>query len=195
MVHSGGRLGNNMCQYLSVFLLRHIFGIKVSIKSRMKAQLSVAFKSITLPVQDYECFSRRTQRVRYNTLYKMLYAAAANKLQTNIAQNLTMEPLLKKSYYVYNHPCPTNLIMADRDVVRRALTFRDDVLERARDNINRALKSLNASFTREKVTLITVHVRRGDYGKYLMKHFNMTQLDDSYFKNAFDYFRKRYVTS
>ncbi|XP_045582891.2 galactoside alpha-(1,2)-fucosyltransferase 1 [Procambarus clarkii] len=190
VVHSGGRLGNNMCQYVSLFLLRHIYGIRVSIKMDMKAKLSQAFRNITLPIQDSKCFTGHTKSTSYNNIYRMLYTAAKETIM-NTTKNLTVKPLLKNSYYAFDHPCPKHLIMAYRDKARQVFTFRDEVLNRAEDNINKALQTVNASYTRKDVTLITVHVRRGDYAQYIKKHFKMTLLDEVYFKQAFDYFRNR----
>ncbi|MPC41426.1 hypothetical protein E2C01_035016 [Portunus trituberculatus] len=30
VMHDGGRLGNNLCQYASLYLLRHLYGVRVS---------------------------------------------------------------------------------------------------------------------------------------------------------------------
>ncbi|XP_042210108.1 galactoside alpha-(1,2)-fucosyltransferase 1-like [Homarus americanus] len=192
VMHSGGRLGNKMCQFFSLYLLRHFFGIRVSIKKKMHENLSLIMKSVTVPVQDSKCFTKHTESILYGNLYNMLYKAA-DDARAQGTQDLISEPLLKNSYYVSDHPCPRDLILAHRDVLHDVLAFKEDLLERARDNINNVIKSVNKTYIRENVTLITVHVRRGDYTRYLRKHYGLTQIDELYYKHAFDYYRRRVV--
>ncbi|XP_071531140.1 uncharacterized protein [Panulirus ornatus] len=192
VIHSGGRLGNKLCQYVSLFLLRHLFGVRVSITNEMNTTMSLILENVTLPVQDPSCFTKDTKRIFYHDLYRMLYQVAQDA-RARSTQEVVTDPLLKRSYYVFNHPCPRDLIMAHRGLVRRLLTFKEELLQRARDSINQALRRLNKKYKREQVTLITVHVRRGDYTNYIRTHYNLTQLDEVYFNRAFDYYRRKVV--
>ncbi|XP_064092505.1 galactoside alpha-(1,2)-fucosyltransferase 2-like [Macrobrachium nipponense] len=187
IIHDGGRLGNKMCQYISLYLLRHIFGIRVSITERMKSTLSLFFKNISLPVQDFKCFTRNTKRIMYDDLYNMLHTEALEHFKRR-DKGANMN-LLNESYYIFHHPCPRDVITAHRSLVREVLTFQDDVMKRAKRNVKRALKYKNRSW--HNSTLVTVHVRRRDYTRYMMKHYNLTQLDEVYFQRAFNFFRKR----
>ncbi|XP_071531138.1 galactoside alpha-(1,2)-fucosyltransferase 1-like [Panulirus ornatus] len=190
IMNSGGRLGNKLCQYVSLFLLRHLFGVRVSMQKQMNATLSRILRTMMLPVQDPSCFPKGPKWIHFRNLYKMLYKAA-NDARARAPQSVVTEPLLKRSYFVYNNPCPRDLFMAHRGLIRRLLTFKEELLQRARDNINQALRRLNKKYKREQVTLITVHVRRGDYTNYIHVKFNLTQLDEVYFNRAFDFYRKK----
>ncbi|XP_066970297.1 galactoside alpha-(1,2)-fucosyltransferase 2-like [Macrobrachium rosenbergii] len=187
IIHDGGRLGNEMSQYISLYLLRHIFGIRVSITGRMKSTLSLYFKNISLPVQDFKCFTRNTKRIMYDNLYNMLHTKALEHFKRR-DKGANMN-LLNESYYIFHHPCPREVITAHRSLVRKVLTFQDDIMKKAKRNIKKALKYKNRSW--HNSTLVTVHVRRRDYTRYIMKHYNLTQLDEVYFQRAFNFFRKR----
>ncbi|XP_068211164.1 galactoside alpha-(1,2)-fucosyltransferase 1-like [Palaemon carinicauda] len=186
IIHDGGQLGNKMCQYVSLYLLRHIFGIRVSITEKMKTILSQFFKNIPLPVQDFKCFTRKTKRIMYDDLYKTLHTKAVEHAkELDKAVNLN---LLKESYYIFHHPCPREVITAHRNLMHEVLAFHDDVRNKAKRSIKKALRYINRSW--ENSTLVTVHVRRRDYTQYIKKHYNLTQLDEVYFQRAFDFFRR-----
>ena len=152
----------------------------------MKSTLSLFFNDISLPVQDFKCFTKQTRRIMYNDLYFMLHSKA---LQITERGDVFNPNLLDDSYYIFHHPCPRELITEYRDLVRKVLSFKNDILIKAKRNINRALRYINRTWRNS--TLVTVHVRRRDYTRYLMKHYNLSQLNEVYFERAFNYYRNK----
>ncbi|ROT82341.1 Galactoside 2-alpha-L-fucosyltransferase 2 [Penaeus vannamei] len=189
VMHAGGQLGNKMCQYISLYLLRHIFGVRVSITPRMKEVLSWYFVNVSLPIQDPECFTKDTLRITYDDLYLLLQSRAASSKSSGVVRTR----LMGRSYYIYHHPCPRDVIMAHRSLVRGVLAFREEVLAQARSNLQEALGRIQWPFPLDNTTVVSVHVRRRDYTAYILKHYNLTQLDEAYFRRAFQFFRDRWV--
>ncbi|XP_045112462.1 monocarboxylate transporter 2-like isoform X2 [Portunus trituberculatus] len=189
LMTQGGRLGNKLCQYASVYLLRYLYGIRVSIPQRMHDYLSTIFKNITLPAQN-TCFTNQTEKVKFVTVYMELYTAAS-QARAKATDNNIREPLLNASYYVRNNPGPRSLLMAHRDLIRSLLVFREEIVNQAIDNINQALSTFNATYHRRSFSVVTVHVRRTDYTGYIGRKFNLMQLDELYFKKAFEFYKER----
>ena len=52
----------------------------------------------------------------------------------------------------------------------------------------------NSTFPPE-VTFVSIHVRRSDYANHLSVLYNLTYVDDDYFKKATQYFRDKYKVS
>ncbi|KAK3896156.1 hypothetical protein Pcinc_000176 [Petrolisthes cinctipes] len=170
------------------------FHKEVSITKKMQTTLSTSFEGIDLPVQDFQCFTKKTERIKYHILHTLLYGQVLKVVQqrdrNTSAHAIASKPtLMDRSYYVYHHPCPRDLLMTHRDLARRLLVFKPWVIARAQTNLKKALLGLGVT-RREDVTVVTVHVRRGDYTRYISKHYNLTQLDNVYFQRAFDFYRK-----
>ncbi|XP_063609357.1 galactoside 2-alpha-L-fucosyltransferase SEC1-like [Penaeus indicus] len=191
VMHAGGQLGNKMCQYISLYLLRHIYGVRVSITPRMKEVLSWYFVNVSLPIQDPECFTKDTLRITFDDLYLLLQSRASSK--SSGIGGVVRTRLMDRSYYIYHHPCPRDVIMAHRNLVRSVLAFKEEVLTQARSNLQEALHRIRWPFPRDNTTVVSVHVRRRDYTTYILKHYNLTQLDETYFRRAFQHFRDRVV--
>ncbi|KAK4307693.1 hypothetical protein Pmani_020560 [Petrolisthes manimaculis] len=170
----------------------------------MQTTLTTSFEGIDLPVQDFQCFTKNTHRIKYHLLHTLLYGQVLKVVQQrgnnnnndddnnndSSAHATTSKPtLMDRSYYVYHHPCPRDLLMTHRDMARRLLVFKPWVIARAQANMKKALLGLGVT-RREEVTVVTVHVRRGDYTRYISRHYNLTQLDSVYFQGAFDFYRR-----
>ncbi|MPC83715.1 Galactoside 2-alpha-L-fucosyltransferase 1 [Portunus trituberculatus] len=116
---------------------------------------------------------------------------AASQARAKATDNNIREPLLNASYYVRNNPGPRSLLMAHRDLIRSLLVFREEIVNQAIDNINQALSTFNATYHRRSFSVVTVHVRRTDYTGYIGRKFNLMQLDELYFKKAFEFYKER----
>lgn len=155
----------------------------------MHDYLGTIFKNITLPVQN-TCFTNQTENVKFVTIYMKLYMAASQARARAIDNNIR-EPLINTSYYVSNNPGPRSLLMAHRDLIRSLLVFQDYIINKAIDNINQALSPFNATYHRRSFSVVTVHARRTDYTGYIKGKFNLAQLDELYFNNAFEFYKER----
>ncbi|XP_050722693.1 galactoside alpha-(1,2)-fucosyltransferase 1-like [Eriocheir sinensis] len=191
LMNHGGRLGNKLCQYASLYLLRHLYGVRVAITKYMQSNLRGVMKDISLPAHEAGCFPSNTTNLRYDAMYMKLYTAAKEARLGTTNKNLITTPLLNQSYYVFNNPGPRALLMDHRDLLRSILRFKDEVISKAIGNIDKAIKPYNATYYRRDFPIVTVHVRRSDYTGYIRGKFNLTQLDEVYFKRAFDFYKKR----
>ena len=59
------------------------------------------------------------------------------------------------------------------------------------------LENIGRNFTHgsdnlENITFVSIHVRRTDYAHHMSVLFNLTYVEDSYFFNAIQYFRKNF---
>ena len=128
--------------------------LQIHVGKKLRKTLRGIFKSI--PVSDGHCsqkLKKKPIRRKYEAVYRILHAAAEEaRKKTEAAaaaadhkeekdQDTTFipRPILKRSYHVSNQPCPRSLMMAHRDLIHRTLTFRDEVLQRARDKIDQAI--------------------------------------------------------
>ncbi|XP_063852859.1 galactoside alpha-(1,2)-fucosyltransferase 1-like isoform X2 [Scylla paramamosain] len=189
-VNQAGRLGNKMCQYASLYLLRHLFGVRVSTLDEMHATLDKFFKNIVMPIKNPSCFMGKAKSISYMDLYDKLYRAAA-QAWTNTTSSVIKEPLLDTSYHVYDYPGPRDLFLEHRKLTHTLFKFRDEVMKNAVQNINNALMSFNATYHQRDFPIVTVHVRRTDYEGHMKMLFNLTQLGKLYYTNAFEFYKKR----
>ncbi|KAK8379531.1 hypothetical protein O3P69_019457 [Scylla paramamosain] len=189
-VNQAGRLGNKMCQYASLYLLRHLFGVRVSTLDEMHATLDKFFKNIVMPIKNPSCFVGKAKSISYMDLYDKLYRAAA-QAWTNTTSSVIKERLLDTSYHVYDYPGPRDLFLEHRKLIHTLFKFRDEVMKNAVQNINNALMSFNATYHQRDFPIVTVHVRRTDYEGHMKMLFNLTQLGKLYYTNAFEFYKKR----
>lgn len=189
-MNESGRLGNKMFQYASLYLLRHLFGVRVSTLDQMFTELNTSFANIVMPHKKQGCFVGNPKGISYMGLYDKLYKAAA-QVWTNTTSNLITESLLDDSYYVGDYPEPRDLFLEHRKLLHSIFKFRDEVKENAIQNINNALQRFNATYHKRNFPIVTVHVRRTDYKRHMKIIHNLTQLGTLYFTNAFEFYKKR----
>ncbi|MPC60295.1 Galactoside 2-alpha-L-fucosyltransferase 1 [Portunus trituberculatus] len=187
-INKSGRLGNKMCQYASLYILRHLFG--VAIFDEMHTTLDKIFKNIDIPVKKPDCFVGKAKSTTYKSLYDKLYRAEATA-QNTIISNIITEPLLDTPYHIYSYAAPRDLLLEYRKLIHSLFIFRDEVRQNAIRNIDTALRSFNATYHHRDFPIVTVHVRRTDYTKHLKNRINLTQLDKVYYTNAFEFYKKR----
>nr|XP_045602559.1 galactoside alpha-(1,2)-fucosyltransferase 1-like [Procambarus clarkii] len=188
-MNNGGRLGNKICQYMSLALLRSVFGMRVAILENMNKNLREIFPKLSLPVEDPKCFHGTTSKDNFSTLYKKLSVQNSANGRALVDSKLPPYPL-SESVYIDDNPCPWYILLPLRDQLRRELVFHDTILNKAKQQLNHAVKSLLNNATKN-ITIITVHVRRTDYLNYIKVNYKLTPLKKNYFQRAFKFFRHR----
>ncbi|XP_042237443.1 galactoside alpha-(1,2)-fucosyltransferase 1-like [Homarus americanus] len=183
----GGRTGNKICQYMSLSLLRKVFGVRVSMLSSMQKPLEHLFIKLDLPGENPKCFPRYTKQLNFSVLYRKL-VAESHELVLPDAQP-THYPL-NESVYVSDYPCPPDILFPLRDQFRQELVFKKELTDKARQKIAEGIKALGI-YTNKNITKVTVHVRRTDYIEHIKSRYQLTPLDKLYFQRAFDFFRKK----
>ncbi|KAK8722670.1 hypothetical protein OTU49_012153, partial [Cherax quadricarinatus] len=188
---TNGRLGNKMCQYMSLALLRKVFGIRVAMVEGMKHQIGPFFPKLSIPVEDHKCFPGHNTTSDYNDLYLKLIEWSGGRLPSIADSQLYPYPL-KVSTYVQDYPCPRTLLLPLRDHFREELSFQPETMKKARQMLDDALKTVRDNST-QPMTVITVHIRRTDYITYITYRHHLLPLRMIYFAKAFNYYRLRYA--
>nr|XP_045603422.1 galactoside 2-alpha-L-fucosyltransferase SEC1-like [Procambarus clarkii] len=188
-MNAGGQLGNKLCQYLSLVLIRRVFGVRVAILEAMNGAIGGLFGKLSLPVEDHKCFPGYTAQLPFSNLYKQLFINNTDNDIVLSNSQLRHYPLSESSY-VKDYPCPSHLLVPLRDQFRHELPFRQDIIDKAKERLDNAVKSLHNN-TSQNITVITVHVRRTDHFPFMKKVYKLDPLDKTYFQRAFQFFRNR----
>ncbi|XP_063586128.1 galactoside alpha-(1,2)-fucosyltransferase 1-like [Penaeus indicus] len=183
VIFDGGRLGNQICQYLSLMLLRIQYGIRIAILPKMKKILTSYFDDVWVPLNGSKCFAQHTQPISFPKMYKKLVTFSKGNPQTYP---------LSESYFINNYPCPVDLLLPRREKFKEDLVFKPEILEKARKQIHSSLEAAGIAVSAD-LTVVTVHVRRTDYINHIKLRYGLTPLTEVYFQRAFDYFRERFT--
>ncbi|XP_069939021.1 galactoside alpha-(1,2)-fucosyltransferase 2-like isoform X2 [Cherax quadricarinatus] len=186
-INRGGRIGNEICQYMSLAVLRKMFGVRASIHGEMEKYIGQFFHRLTLPVQDSHRSHNYTIKLHYDDIYKTLVTRVNNN---GPPPDAPYPYPINQSIYIYNNPCPPDVLLPFRGQFRQEFTFREDIVDKARKHIDEAIR-MQSHLADKNLTKITVHVRRKDYIKFLKERFNLEPVEKSYFERAFDFFRQR----
>nr|XP_045581837.1 galactoside alpha-(1,2)-fucosyltransferase 1-like [Procambarus clarkii] len=189
-INRGGRIGNEICQYMSLAVLRVMFGVRASIHQEMHKYISQFFSRLTLPVEDHACFLNYSRQIHFDDLYRTLVANDSPSGPALPGPRMPRPYPINESLYIYNNPCPPDLLLPFREQFRQEFTFGSDIVGKARARVDAAINSLGY-LANETVTKITVHVRRKDYITFLKEKFSLEPAQTSYFQRAFDFFRER----
>ncbi|KAM9299443.1 galactoside alpha-(1,2)-fucosyltransferase 2-like [Gastrophryne carolinensis] len=164
----GGRLGNLMGQYAALYALAKINGRQPYIMPHMHTELSKLFR-IRLPVIPQEVVNRIKWK-RYMLRNWMLPE------YRNISGEYVQLFSYTYSWTIYHHI---------REEILREFTFHDFIKQEA----NEYLTKIRGD--RKNVTFIGVHVRRGDYVKY-MARLKGVVAHKGYFDQSMAYYRNKY---
>nr|XP_045621697.1 galactoside alpha-(1,2)-fucosyltransferase 2-like [Procambarus clarkii] len=188
-MNTGGQLGNKLCQYLSLVLIRRVFGVRVAILEAMNGSISGLFHKLSLPVEDHKCFPGYSAKLPFSNLYRKLFINNTGNGIVLSNSRLRHYPLSVSSY-VEDCPCPSHLLVPLRDLFRHELPFRQDIIDKAKERLDNAVKSLHNN-TSQNITVVTVHVRRTDHLSFIKGAYNLDPLDKTYFQRAFNFYRNR----
>ncbi|XP_045595286.2 galactoside 2-alpha-L-fucosyltransferase SEC1-like [Procambarus clarkii] len=188
-MNAEGRLGNNICQYMSLAVIRKVFGVRAAITEHMNSQLGSIFPKLSLPVENHKCFPGHAAQDTFIQLYKKLAAKTPSRSRAMFDLQLQHYPLME-SVYVSDYPCPAHLLLSLRDQFRHEFAFSEKVLKTARIALDDAVKRVYTDSS-AVITIITVHIRRTDYLKHVKNFYKEYPVDMIYFHEAFNFFRNR----
>ncbi|XP_072097459.1 galactoside alpha-(1,2)-fucosyltransferase 2-like [Mobula birostris] len=168
-IHPIGRLGNQMGQYATLFALARLNKKQAYISPEMAKFLSQNFK-ITLPTLQKEV----KQKIKWKNYHLSDWMEDKYK---NIAGD-----------YInfVGYPCSWTFYHHIRNEILQEFSFHEFVTE----EVNLYLRKITAS--RQNVTYIGVHVRRGDYVRVMRKVWKGVIGDKKYLEQAMSYFRNKY---
>ncbi|XP_078507085.1 galactoside alpha-(1,2)-fucosyltransferase 2-like [Lissotriton helveticus] len=169
IVNSVGRLGNQMGEYATLYALAKLNRRPAYILPEMFNWLAPIFK-IRLPQMHRSVINKiKWKYYRISDWMSEEYKHISGKFV-----HLTSTPC---SWTFYHHI---------RDEILREFTFHDYITE----EVNQFLEKLKGS--RENVTYIGVHVRRGDYLTVMPNSWKGVVADKGYLEKAMTYFRDKY---
>ncbi|XP_050294029.1 galactoside alpha-(1,2)-fucosyltransferase 2-like [Anthonomus grandis grandis] len=164
----GGRTGNQIWEYASVWAVSRVTGLDAYIPSCIKTTLNEIFENLTLPSfkEIAHC------PIQFNKFVKWSWNWSS--------QN---QSIILPRWVVLSEMVPP---------------FIDDIVEEfhftkaIRDKAQQTILTFVNKLPRKNYTFIGVHVRRTDYKYFLKKRFNLSLVGPKFFYNAMDYYKRKY---
>lgn len=167
-----GGFGNMMFQLAAHFGAAMSKGMRVIVANN--SELNRVFKLEDIDIRNNTDICKKfiSRGERQNCAYDK------NLLNFNNSQNIRLGQYLQSWKYFYSF----------RSQLKKQLTFRDHLLKEAKSKIDQTVKRFNIGSTRD-VTLVGVHVRRGD----MVNHkFGYNIATPEYLTKAVQYFKSKY---
>lgn len=162
----GGRLGNQMWEYASVWALARRTGLEPYVPRCMRVKLDQVFESLSVPT--FEEISHCP--VNLNTFVKSLES-----------WNYTNQSIVLPRYFIQ----PDLVLTWVQDIIQE-FTVKKKILDRSQEILHLANKS-----NKYKV-FVGVHVRRTDYIGYLWRKRLVPPADVDFYFSGMKYFEKKY---
>lgn len=160
-----GRLGNQMWEYASVWLVSKSTGREPFVPICIKHELEEVFNNITLP-----------------SLSEIAHCDIKNPISVTHETVLTE----KGNILLPNYAQMVHHVMHSLKEVLKMFTFRKKYLMKSKKILRKASKGI------ENCTYVSVHVRRTDYEVHLMLKNNMSLLTRDFYLRHMTYFRRKY---
>ena len=175
-INNGGRLGNRLCQYASLWALQldDVRFRPAWMLPDMRSALSSLFSGLSLPTLSEACVKR--SRNMWKVSYHHIDRADLGPKD---------RPLL-----LLDNPCDLLRFDKHREAMFRELTFRNDMREEAQQRLREHTKAL--CMDPRDCTYVAVHVRRTDYAKQVQLMYNGTLVGETYLARALEVCRRRY---
>lgn len=167
-VQQGGRLGNQLWEYASVWALARRTGLEPYVPRCIRQRLDQVFETLTIPTLDEIAHCS----VNLNTF--------VNSLEM---WNYTNQSIVLPRYAVL----PEVVLTWVHDIFQE-FTFRKKLRDKCFHVLRSACKLINAS----TCLFVGVHVRRTDYLGYLWRKHRTVLADPRYFYSAMEYFERKY---
>lgn len=169
------RLGNLIFQLTGALSASGYYGRQLVIDLRMHTMLNAAFgfdeRGLTSSLYKVGTFPENL------THYELTSPSMGFKIETFQIEN-------KNDFSIFNWFQSWKYFQHRQKEIRQLFRFADNVLNNATASVSDCLKQWKVS--REEVTLISIHVRRGDV------MYNQKVPSMSYFLAAMEYFRSKY---
>lgn len=171
-VMQGGRLGNQLWEYASVWAVARRTGLEPYVPRCIHSRLDQVFESLTLPTLDELAHCPVNLNSFVNTLEMW---------------NYTNQSILLPRYA----SLPEVVLTWVQDLFQE-FTFRKKLRDKSLQVLRTAGKLTNNSLSNETALYVGVHVRRTDYLGYLWRKHNAVLAEPKYFFTAMEYFEKKY---
>ncbi|KAL7629910.1 UNVERIFIED_CONTAM: hypothetical protein RMT77_019971 [Armadillidium vulgare] len=182
-VSDKGRLGNNICQFFTLYLFKFEFGIRAVVSSKMYKTLIGIFETVPLPHLPNSCFKTRTK-----SIYKNSYDNIYRKFKSNIIDDKNTLNYTNVAHYTFinPYPCPLSYFWSYRQNFHTELKLKKKNVNTAKHIIENALKTRKLDIS--EIVLVGAHVRRSDYVDYSRRK-RLQYPSVEFYKNAFNFYR------
>jgi galactoside 2-L-fucosyltransferase 1/2 len=173
---SGGRLGNHMFEYASSYTLARNKNMSLGLPadSELYKYFHISVAPLTELQYNKRCSSAMNVRAKFIRKHETFVFPTG--------KDIMLRAFLQTWTYFINF----------RGEIRRQFEFADDIRLNASVIVNNLMRS-TYNTDRKNVTLVGIHVRRGDYLES-SKIVQQKPADNDYIKRALKYFRDRYKT-
>ncbi|XP_030760490.1 galactoside 2-alpha-L-fucosyltransferase 3-like [Sitophilus oryzae] len=167
-IMQGGRLGNQMWEYASVWAVSRRTGLEPYVPRCIKLKLDQIFEQLTVPA--FEEIAHCPVEIK--TFVKSLEDWTFTN-QSIILPRYSLQPELVLSWV--------------QDIVQE-FTLR----KKLREKSQQVLRTFAKNLPNKQYTFVGVHVRRTDYIGYLRRKHNINPANQSFYSNAMRHFKLRY---
>ncbi|CAH0559646.1 unnamed protein product [Brassicogethes aeneus] len=164
----GGRLGNQMWEYASVWALARRTGLEPYVPRCIRAKLDQIFESLSVPT--FEEISHCT-------------VPLSKFVRSSEAWNSTNQSIILPRYSIQ----PELVLTWVQDIIQE-FSFKKKFSDKSQQILMQAAKNS----TREHV-FVGVHVRRTDYIGYLRRKHSVDAANASFYRLAMNYFEEKYI--
>lgn len=175
----GGRLGNQMWEYASVWALARRTGLEAYIPYCIRHKLDELFDQLTVP-----------------TFHEIAHCTVHldRMVRSLDAWNFTNQSIILPKYNIQ-----PELVLNWRHDIVQEFSLRRKLRDRAQQILRHAVKQQNVGQWRRQdggqcteIVFVGVHVRRTDYVHYLMRKHNIPPANITFYTTAMDYFTKKF---
>ncbi|XP_067002475.1 galactoside 2-alpha-L-fucosyltransferase SEC1-like [Anabrus simplex] len=167
-VSQGGRLGNQMWEYASVWAVARRTGLEPYVPRCIRKVLDEVFDDLSIPPLGYvaHCLAKWDSVIKTPEYW-----------------TYTNQSILLPKFAVL-----PDLVLSWADDIRHEFRFKRRLTETSQKVLKTAGQLLNTTNT----VYVGIHVRRTDYRNYLWRTRRIFLADADYFLTAMDYFRAKY---
>ncbi|KAL7645465.1 UNVERIFIED_CONTAM: hypothetical protein RMT77_003851 [Armadillidium vulgare] len=182
-VSFGGRLGNQICEFFTLYLFKIEFRIRTVVSSKMFKSLRRIFETVPLPHLPDPCFKTETES-KYSNRFENIY----RKFKSNVIDDKNTLNFTNIANYTHISccPCPVENLWSYRQNIHSVLKFKKKNVNTAKHVIENALKT--RKLNKSGLVLVGTHVRRSDYLRFTRKR-NLRYPSVEFYLNAFNFFR------
>jgi len=194
---TNGRLGNQISTYVNHIALSWRFGYSLHLTTDLHSILENVFFNVSFRKQDNSSeYGYMKTAVDFVTWRRNLEKSESNcSSRPRLASEGFLHRCVPAENGVSNIKIKTNHNKPDWPLVFPLLAaIESRHLQLQPSLVARAGEILVARLGRRQQgdTLVGVHVRRGDFGGYSQKRFNIPIINEKYFLAGLDYYRSRY---
>ncbi|XP_047002348.1 galactoside 2-alpha-L-fucosyltransferase SEC1-like [Schistocerca americana] len=167
-VSQGGRLGNQMWEYASVWAVARRTGLEPYVPRCIRKVLDEIFDDLSIP--------------------PLFYVSHCPAKWDGIIKSPDWWMYTNQSILLPRFSILPELVLSWVDDIRHEFKFKKKYADASQNVLRTATQLMNNS----NLTFVGVHVRRTDYRQYLWRTRKMNLAGPEYFHNAMGYFRERY---